>query len=47
MRAPWMFARPLEGGVVYDVQSESLEHRSPDKPPAEWDEVDRLFLGGR
>lgn len=42
-----MFARPLEAGVVYDVGAERLEHRSPDKPPAEWDEVDRLFLGGR
>jgi hypothetical protein len=43
-----MFARPLEPGVVYDVGSERLEHRSPaDKLPAEWDEVDRLFLGGR
>ncbi len=42
-----VFARPLEPGVTYDVRSERLEHRSLDKTPAEWDEVDRLFLGGR
>ena len=42
-----VFARPLEGELAYDVNSEALAYRSPDKPPEEWDEVDRLFLGGR
>ena len=42
-----MFARPLEADWTYDVNSERLAYRQPDKPPDEWDEVDRLFLGGR
>jgi hypothetical protein len=42
-----MFARPLEADWTYDVNSERLAYRQPDKPPDEWDEVDHLFLGGR
>jgi len=42
-----MFARTLEADAAPDMNAERLEYRSPEKPPEKWDDVDRLFLGGR
>jgi hypothetical protein len=42
-----MFTRTLGVDAALDMNAERLEYRSPEKPPEKWDDVDRLFLGGR
>jgi hypothetical protein len=42
-----IYARPLDLRMASHVAAESLVYGSPGATPEEWDEVDRLFRGGR
>lgn len=41
------YMRPLDGTMSGHLTAESLSYDSPGAAPEEWDEVDRLFRGGR